>query len=486
MILAYDKTRDGVSIRPERRPGSPARAFALILLLALPLLLAAEFQTHTVKRGDNLYSIGRQYGVSVDQIKELNGLTSNDLRPNQVLKIKQIATPTTAPAQAGTEFQTHTVKRGDNLYSIGRQYGVSVERIKELNGLASNDIWPNQVLKIKPAQAPAPVSTTPSPATQAQSSAQSTTQRVQIPPTPPTTAARDTVASINFGRTQLPNDYYHVVAPKENLYRIAVNNGISLNDLLKWNGLADQNHVIRPGDKLIIADPTPFLAESDEYDETQTEDGQWTSSPEWPSITAAPDTVVVQQIYVVQKKDNLYRIALNHGMTVEELKRLNNLSSNTINVGQRLVVAGSPTQAGTSPRITQAELQTGDKLRTDLIMPTQGLVTSEYGLRNGRPHKGIDIAAKTGTPIYAVLDGVVVYSGIQGGYGNVVVLEHPDFVMTVYAHNEKNTVKVDDRVKQGDIIAYIGSTGQTTGSHLHFEYRLKGKALNPRKVLPLD
>ncbi|MGC9361975.1 MAG: M23 family metallopeptidase, partial [Candidatus Syntrophosphaera sp.] len=91
-----------------------------------------------------------------------------------------------------------------------------------------------------------------------------------------------------------------------------------------------------------------------------------------------------------------------------------------------------------------------------------------------------------GTPVKAVLDGVVVFSGVQGGYGNVVVLEHPDFVMTVYAHNEKNLVKVDDEVKQGDEIATMGSTGQTTGSHLHFEYRLKGKAINPRKVLPLE
>ncbi|HCM16257.1 MAG TPA: transcriptional regulator, partial [Candidatus Cloacimonas sp.] len=68
----------------------------------------------------------------------------------------------------------------------------------------------------------------------------------------------------------------------------------------------------------------------------------------------------------------------------------------------------------------------------------------------------------------------------------VVVLEHPDFVMTVYAHNEKNLVAVGDTVQKGQQIAMVGSTGNATGSHLHFEYRIKGKAINPRKVLPLD
>ncbi len=119
-------------------------------------------------------------------------------------------------------------------------------------------------------------------------------------------------------------------------------------------------------------------------------------------------------------------------------------------------------------------------------MPVEGKILSEYGLRNGRPHKGIDLGAKSGTPIFAVLDGTVVYSGVQGAYGNVVVLEHPDFVMTVYAHNEKNLVAVGDTVQKGQQIAMVGSTGNATGSHLHFEYRIKGKAINPRKVLPLD
>jgi len=174
-------------------------------------------------------------------------------------------------------------------------------------------------------------------------------------------------------------------------------------------------------------------------------------------------------------------------MTVEELMQLNNLTSPDIKVGQKLYLSGKPRPEITTPPevLTEEEIMKREKIRTDLIMPVEGKVISEYGLRNGRPHKGIDLGAKAGTPIYAVLDGTVVYSGVQGSYGNVIVIEHPDFVMTVYAHNEKNLVNVNDVVKQSQQIGTVGSTGNAQGTHLHFEYRLKGKAINPRKVLPL-
>jgi murein DD-endopeptidase MepM/ murein hydrolase activator NlpD len=187
--------------------------------------------------------------------------------------------------------------------------------------------------------------------------------------------------------------------------------------------------------------------------------------------------LLLDQVYVVKRKDTLFSIAKAHGTTVDDIKARNNLSSNDISVGQKLWLTGTPPA-------DQASGSTS-KVRTDCIMPTNGRVTSEFGMRRGRPHKGIDIANKSGTPIYAVLDGVVVYSGTQRGYGNVVLIEHPNFVMTVYAHNEKNLVNVGDHVSQGQQIARMGSTGNSTGPHLHFEYRVKGTALNPRKVLPL-
>ena len=124
------------------------------------------------------------------------------------------------------------------------------------------------------------------------------------------------------------------------------------------------------------------------------------------------------------------------------------------------------------------------KPKSKLAIPLIGTVTSEFGLRDGRPHKGIDIASDKGDPIHAALKGKVVYSGTQRGYGNVIILEHDDNTMTVYAHNEANLVRLDEIVNKGQPIATVGQTGTASGPHLHFEYRIKGKAINPREVLP--
>jgi murein DD-endopeptidase MepM/ murein hydrolase activator NlpD len=94
-------------------------------------------------------------------------------------------------------------------------------------------------------------------------------------------------------------------------------------------------------------------------------------------------------------------------------------------------------------------------------------------------HTGVDFAAKTGTPIVAVLDGTVLRSAYMSGYGYTVDLDHGEGLMTRYAHNRKNLVKEGDSVKRGDIIAELGSTGRSTGSHLHFEVRLHNEVTDP-------
>lgn len=118
-----------------------------------------------------------------------------------------------------------------------------------------------------------------------------------------------------------------------------------------------------------------------------------------------------------------------------------------------------------------------------------GVVSSEFGPRtlNGKKamHNGIDIAADRGVPIFASAPGEVVYSGNQlTGYGNVVFIRHDQDQVTIYAHNDSNGVKVGDKVTQGQRIARLGSTGHSTGPHIHFEMRVKNKAVNPRTLLP--
>ncbi len=126
----------------------------------------------------------------------------------------------------------------------------------------------------------------------------------------------------------------------------------------------------------------------------------------------------------------------------------------------------------------------GGTSKAGLIWPLKGRLTSGFGRRWGRLHAGIDIAAPRGTPIRSARAGKVVISGWMGGYGNAVVINHGDGMATLYGHQSRRAVKVGQVVKQGAVIGYVGSTGHSTGNHLHFETRINGSAKNPRRYLP--
>lgn len=118
--------------------------------------------------------------------------------------------------------------------------------------------------------------------------------------------------------------------------------------------------------------------------------------------------------------------------------------------------------------------------------PVSGRITSRFGsienVRSGA-HTGLDIAAPNGTPILAVADGVVTHASPMGTYGNLVVISHGNGIETYYAHCSRILVKVGQTVSSGEKIALVGSTGNSTGNHLHLEIRINGKAVNPQKYL---
>ena len=121
--------------------------------------------------------------------------------------------------------------------------------------------------------------------------------------------------------------------------------------------------------------------------------------------------------------------------------------------------------------------------------PVKGWLTSSFGMRrdpfNGRRkmHEGLDIAARTGTSVTATADGIVSSVKTEPGYGKVVILDHGYGYRTIYGHNSRYYVKVGQRVRRGERIAAVGNTGRSTGSHVHYEIRLNGVPVNPRKYL---
>jgi murein DD-endopeptidase MepM/ murein hydrolase activator NlpD len=123
------------------------------------------------------------------------------------------------------------------------------------------------------------------------------------------------------------------------------------------------------------------------------------------------------------------------------------------------------------------------------VWPTRGWVTSDFGSRldpytsERVMHAGLDIAGPHGKEVVAPSDGTVVFAGLEGGYGNVLVIDHGYGIKTRYGHLASIKVKAGERVKRGDIIAALGNTGRSTGPHLHYEVRVNGIAQNPRKFI---
>ncbi len=124
---------------------------------------------------------------------------------------------------------------------------------------------------------------------------------------------------------------------------------------------------------------------------------------------------------------------------------------------------------------------------SNFTMPTMGYTTSNYGHRGRRMHYGIDLKVQVGDTIYAAFDGKIrVCEYERRGYGNYVVVRHPNGLETVYGHLSKFLVSDNDVVKSGDPIALGGNTGRSTGSHLHFEMRFLGRAIDPTDVVDFE
>lgn len=207
---------------------------------------------------------------------------------------------------------------------------------------------------------------------------------------------------------------------------------------------------------------------------------------------------------VVRFGDSLRQIAVRYGMTLQELLRLNpGLETARLVVGApirvaqsaplrpRIVLGLKPTASGglswpDLPDLGDGDAGSFDGLSSGWIWPTRGMFTSGYGWRWGRIHKGIDIANNVGTTVVAAKQGVVTFAGWHdGGYGYLVTLQHEDGSSSYYAHNSRLLVQSGQQVSQGQPISQMGSTGRSTGPHLHFEIHPPGRgAANPLQFLP--
>lgn len=200
-----------------------------------------------------------------------------------------------------------------------------------------------------------------------------------------------------------------------------------------------------------------------------------------------------QNYYIVQPNENLYSIAFVLELSPGQLRGANPwINPVYIPPGTRLLIprySPDDNYADDDKNYADDQVQDSEPVdnqiqHTDYIWPlNQVEVSSHYGRRRGRLHAGIDLRAPRGTPIYASAAGKVIFSGYNRGYGHLIVIDHGRGIETAYAHNNRNIAKKGQHVKQGQVVATVGRSGNATGYHVHFEFRRNGRTVNPIRLL---
>jgi len=188
--------------------------------------------------------------------------------------------------------------------------------------------------------------------------------------------------------------------------------------------------------------------------------------------------------HFVRDGETLAAIGRLYGVQWQILAKLNHLTDpHRLEVGQAVWI---PSHGATMRRSIRT-LAVPSRHPPDgrIKWPAMGVLSSGFGMRGGRFHGGIDLSGERGTPIVAADGGVVLMSGRgPDGYGKAVMLDHGNGLMTLYAHNERNVVRQGERVRRGQVVAFMGDTGRASGTHVHFEVFQHGQRVDPLRWLP--
>ncbi len=235
-------------------------------------------------------------------------------------------------------------------------------------------------------------------------------------------------------------------------------------------------------------------------------------TPEASRTTGASPTPDARRLtHTVAAGQTLYRIARTYEIPVEALMEANGITDpRTLGLGQVLVIPGAtenreivPPGAQEAPEVAVAESKAApppaQQARAEpkkrptavtlpkgpgvLDWPLRGVLYGKYGRKGSERHDGIDLAAPTGTPVKTAKAGTVLYAGEQKGYGRIAIIDHGGGLVTLYAHNRDVRVKTGQKVRDGQVVATVGSSGRTSGPHLHFEVRKDGMPVDPLKYL---
>lgn len=253
----------------------------------------------------------------------------------------------------------------------------------------------------------------------------------------------------------------YVVESGDCLSVIAMDHDTTVASIVALNGMSSADQMIRDGQELIIAVPEPDLqirlTRGEVYEEDYTADSIIIENDSWYTTKE-----VIHDEGTTGHRERNDIVVYENGIEISREM-----------VHENIMVESRP-----------AVIERGTVVPPTYIKPLAGgRYTSGFGKRWGRLHKGVDWACPVGTTVYASCGGTVIQASYSGGYGNCVVISHPDGRTTRYAHNSKLLVRTGQHVEQGEPIALSGSTGRSTGPHVHFELYINGSAVDPLKYV---
>lgn len=246
--------------------------------------------------------------------------------------------------------------------------------------------------------------------------------------------------------------------------------------------------------RAVVGDTDTLVAEL-ETAETKRNEASAAASEAKQSATDVRDTMLTATVFISQARDDqaklVYDVALSEIAEAEQLREIQ---------GRKALVEGRINAMQTSSDGVAMLLAVRQQDQPDFVPgdievtnPIPGYrIGSAFGMRHhpilniSRLHAGGDMGAPSGTPIYAAADGEVVLASVRGGYGNCTLIDHGNSLATLYGHQSQIVVQPGQTVERGELIGYVGSTGMSTGPHLHFETRVRGMPINPMGVVDFE
>lgn len=327
----------------------------------------------------------------------------------------------------------YEVKDGDSIVNLADKSGVSVEAIKAMNSLSSDSDLQNRDSLIIPTS----------------------------------------------------KNMIHKIASGETLDSVARKYNVTVKDITDLN----KSNLKNPN--FLQIDQVLFVPWSDAVKKAKKEKISYKSSLDKTEISNHSNSREGNSVHKLNKGETLLSLAMKYKVSVDKIIAANNnLKPENLQINQPVIIPTKSIDRNASRsravRLASRSLSAGTDSRGArysgrFFWPASGEYSSGFGPRGGRFHSGIDIAAAVGTPINAVMNGTVIYTGWESGYGLTVEIRHPNGLVTRYAHCSQIYVNNGQQVDGGQKIAAMGMTGHVTGPHVHFEVLMNGVQVNPRQ-----